>query len=276
MPDVLLDSTLFDQTTYGHTGTGGSGQLQVAPLVGMARRRGLVSLNADPDTAAGQVAPTAARWYVGALPLGADVTLVTLQKAWIRLNVQGVGTAGGVLAVWNAALQLIGTSDISSRLLETQGPKDGTLTVTSGRSLAVNASDGYVYVGLKVDTLGGTPPQPARVAGGTHSHDMGTTAAKPSFGFWGFAGTAGVVPDPLPTPSGLSNESKFMFGLSGVESGTTTSTAAGPASLALYDVSAPTGALLTGVQLVPMENSDGTPALDEDGQQTHVLRRVVP
>jgi hypothetical protein len=57
--------------------------------------------------------------------------------------------------------------------------------------------------------------------------------------------------------------------------GLSTSDAA-PSSLALYDTTAPAGALTSAVQLVPMENPDGTPALDQDGQQGYILRRVVP
>jgi hypothetical protein len=51
-------------------------------------------------------------------------------------------------------------------------------------------------------------------------------------------------------------------------------TNAAAASLALYNDPPPAGAAATDAVLVTLQNNDGTPALDENGAQVYVIRRV--
>jgi hypothetical protein len=45
-------------------------------------------------------------------------------------------------------------------------------------------------------------------------------------------------------------------------------------SLALYNDPPPSGASATDAVLIALQNSDGTPALDDNGMPTYVVRRV--
>jgi hypothetical protein len=51
-------------------------------------------------------------------------------------------------------------------------------------------------------------------------------------------------------------------------------TNAAAASLALYNDPPPAGAAATDAVLIPLQNNDGTPALDENGKQVYVIRRA--
>jgi hypothetical protein len=52
------------------------------------------------------------------------------------------------------------------------------------------------------------------------------------------------------------------------------STNAAAASLALYSDPPPAGASPTDAVLIPLQNNDGTPALDDNGMPGYVIRRV--
>jgi hypothetical protein len=128
------------------------------------------------------------------------------------------------------------------------GNRGGTLTATSDSGLMTTSSIDTA----NVQTL-------TRVYGLIKPTADGTLKLRASLEF-------GV------TPAG--ETVTVLAGSTGSLTTLSAATNAAAASLALYNDPPPAGAAATDAVLVTLQNNDGTPALDENGAQVYVIRRV--
>jgi hypothetical protein len=128
------------------------------------------------------------------------------------------------------------------------GNRGGTLTGTSDSGLMTSSSIDTA----NVQTL-------TRVYGFIKPTATGTLKLRASLEF-------GV------TPAG--ETVTILAGSTGSLATLNATTNAAAASLALYNDPPPSGASATDAVLIPLQNNDGTPALDDNGMQVYVIRRV--